>query len=196
MDKDKQMTLASNSKDKSIQILNKQRTATRGNGNCHHRVQRCLSKQNFLIFFTDHCQLPLGKHLLVLSPTGTPSRGTGCLVWTVARPDSNPFLCLKGRVGPCTDGYGGGGVTSLLALGDRPSCSGLWGCVASQPRFTESVAHLVQDEVLPLLPSEGLMVLYHQFVGRDAHVEGIRLRPALRGETIPVMGYGKAIVWH
>ena len=42
------------------------------------------------------------------------------------------------------------------------------------------VLRLVEDQVPPRLASEGLMILQHQLVWSDAHVESIRLRPALR----------------
>lgn len=45
--------------------------------------------------------------------------------------------------------------------------------------------YLIQNKVLPLLPAECLVVLNHQLVGCDAHMEGIGLGPALQW-TIPV----------
>lgn len=44
----------------------------------------------------------------------------------------------------------------------------------------QAVRYLIQNEVLPLLPAEGLVVLNHQLVGCDAHMEGIGLGPALQ----------------
>ena len=46
------------------------------------------------------------------------------------------------------------------------------------------VLGLVQNQVPPGLPSEGLVVLQHQLVRSDAHVERVRLRPALKIKTI------------
>jgi len=40
---------------------------------------------------------------------------------------------------------------------------------------------LVKYEVFPLLASEGVMVLNHELVRRDAHVECIGFGPALHG---------------
>lgn len=42
------------------------------------------------------------------------------------------------------------------------------------------VLSLVQNQVPPGLSSERLVILQHQLVRSDAHVESIRLRPALR----------------
>lgn len=44
------------------------------------------------------------------------------------------------------------------------------------------VLSLVQNEITPVLATEGLVVLQHQLVRRDTHVEGIGLGPALRSQ--------------
>lgn len=41
-------------------------------------------------------------------------------------------------------------------------------------------ADLIQDEIFPLFPAKSLMVLYDQFVGRDADMKSICLCPALQ----------------
>lgn len=53
------------------------------------------------------------------------------------------------------------------------------------------VLRLIQDEVAPVLAAERLVVLQHQLVRRDAHVEGIGLGPALRNQENSRSGAGK-----
>jgi len=46
------------------------------------------------------------------------------------------------------------------------------------------ILRLVQNQVAPRLSPERLVILQHQLVGSDAHVESIRLCPALKETTI------------
>ena len=53
------------------------------------------------------------------------------------------------------------------------------------------VLGLIQDQVAPGLASERLVILKNQLVGRDAHVERIRLGPSLRKRKNPSRLEGK-----
>ena len=48
--------------------------------------------------------------------------------------------------------------------------------------MNEKQTHFVENEVSPLLASEGVMVLDDEFVRRDAHMECVRFAPALKNK--------------
>ena len=49
--------------------------------------------------------------------------------------------------------------------------------------MNEKQSHFVENEVSPLLASEGVMVLDDEFVRRDAHMECVCFAPALKINT-------------
>ena len=49
--------------------------------------------------------------------------------------------------------------------------------------MNEKQTHFVENEVSPLLASEGVMVLDDEFVRRDAHMECVCFAPALKINT-------------